>query len=260
MEFTQSDPITHPHLSRTDKPPPEIVHTSPTPPQIKSPKAPRNGIPCTWKHGCQGQGHQPTYSCAFRIEGIHRACFPEPEGTWRWPVWASVPSHHSSASFLLSNNPPVLPWWKPYITETGEVDQMSWQKQGWESGIVPPVPTITGGLCKMGRSLLDTSFQERSPAQSWGHQTPATLHPMEEMVLLNQEVSHELYINDHSRGWKKNKGKRKILVNQAASTMNIYINTLWNSAAFQLIQDFPRFIMNLKSYIRQSHSSISKSA
>ena len=77
----------------------------------------------------------------------------------------------------------------------------------------------------MGRSSLDTSFQERREVLPSPGVIKATPPPMEEMALLYQEVSHELYINNHSRGRKKNKGKRKILVNWAASTMNIYINT-----------------------------------
>ena len=212
------------------------LHASPD----KVSKCPPNWIPCTCQHGCQGWGHQPTYSNASSIEGTHRACFPEPEGTWRWPVWASLPAHHSSASSLLSNNPPVLPWWNPYITETGGVDQMSWQKQGCELGTVPPVPTVKGGYVRWAGPhwTLASRKEEKSCP-----------------VLESPDPSHS-----PSHGGDGALKQGKILVNRAASAMNIYINTLRNSAAFQLIQDLPRFIMNLKSYIRQSHSSISKSA
>lgn len=106
---TQSDQLpthTSPKQISLPRNSPHIPHAS----QIKSQKPPPahpNWIPCIWQHGW-GEVTSPATPVLFRIEGAHRACFPEPRGHGGDQCEPVCHPITLPASFL-SNNPPVLP-------------------------------------------------------------------------------------------------------------------------------------------------------
>lgn len=244
-----------PLLPPTDKAPnyPEWVHTSPAPPQISLWMSPNRGVR-PWQHSYQGQTHRLgllTHQL-LRTQPSTQPWGQEAPTARSWTTGDmeltgasqfTKPAHHSWASFLTAQ----YPWSNPCITGGY---QLSWQKQGtWVRDYITSVRCHREVVGIRASSKLQEE-RKSCPACSWGRLDPS--HRAQRPPSLTQISMPTIILGD-------SEGEKNLWFGYLPAW--ICIHTLPETQQLLLlIQDLLRLTMNLKSCIRQSYASMTKSA